>query len=161
MIVNNLDVAGLVRRLRRFQMEIIKSASSSLAAVSVSDFTRAKSYLAALDTYINWVVAQPALDLPETAPKEIDLGEQEKFEQVDNEALLDLINLYEAAEVEIANSQSARMATGLINHDEKRIRAIIAKMNAFLDGYVKSILPLDLPESSPSQANSGHGKRGV
>ena len=161
MIVNNLDVAGVIRRLRRFKMETVKSASSALAAVSGADFDRAKSYLNAVSVYMDWIVSQPQLDLPETSPKVIDLGEGEAFAMPENESLVDLCALYDAMEVEIANSQSARMSTGIISHDEDRIRAIIEKMTAFLDGYVSKVLPLDVPESSPARVSTGPGKGGV
>ena len=161
MIVNNLDVAGVIRRLRRFKMETVKSASSALAAVSGADFARAKSYLNAVSIYMDWIVSQPQLDLPETSPKVIELGEGEVFTMPENESLVDLCALYDAMEVEIANSQSARMCTGIISHDENRIRALIEKMNSFLDEYVSKVLPLDVPESSPSRVSTGIGKGGV
>ena len=161
MIVNNLDVAGVIRRLRRFKIETVKSASSALASVSLADFTRAKSYLSAVGAYMDWIVSQPHLDLPETAPKSIDLGDSEVNPMPENESLVDIIALYDALEVEIANSQSARMATGIISHDENRIRAILAKMEAFLDDYVSKVLPLDVPESSPLRPQTGPGRLGV
>jgi hypothetical protein len=161
MIVNNMDVAGIIRRLRRFRVETIKSASSGLAAVSEADFTRAKSYLNATKTYLDWIVSQPQLDLPETAPKVIDMGDPEALAMPENESLVDISALYEALEVEIANSQSARMATGVISHDEIRIRAIIAKMELFLDNYVSQVQPLDLPESAPLRPQTGPGRSGV
>lgn len=161
MLVYNMDVAGLVRRIRRFRFETCKAVSSNLAAVSGSDFERAKSYLAAVTSYIDWIVSQPYLDLPEFAPKAMELGEPEKLPAAENESIVDLMVMYDALEVEIANSQSARQATGLISHDEKRIRNVIAKMNAFLDTYVSQVLPLDLPESSPYLPMTGEGRKGV
>lgn len=161
MKVYNMDVAGIIRRLRRFRFETVKAVSSSLASVSEADFTRAKSYLEALTTYLNWIVAQPQLDLPESSPREIDLGEPEALTLPENEALVDLMNLYDVFEVEIGHSQSARQSTGIISHDEVRIRALIEKMNRFLDDYVAEVLPLDLPESAPLRPVTGEGRTGI
>lgn len=161
MIVNNMDCAGLIRRLRRFRFETVKAASSALANVSSADFSRAKSYLGAISSYMDWIVTQPQLDLPEWAPKAMELGEAEKVEMPDNESLYDLMTMYDALEVEIANSQSARMPSGMMSHDQNRVRAIIEKMNKFLDDYVATTLPIDLPESTPARAQTGVGKVGV
>lgn len=161
MVVQNMDVAGVVRRLRRFKFETVKSASSGLASVSAADFTRAKSYLDAVTKYLDWIVAQPQLDLPETSPRTIDLGEGEELAIPENESLVDLVEMYNAIEGEIGNSQSARMSTGIVSHDEKRIRELIAKMGAFLDEYVATVLPLDLPESAPQRPSTGAGRTGV
>ena len=161
MKVYNYQVAGLVRRLRRFRYETVKSASSALASVNSSDFGRAKSYLEAVTAYVNWIVSQPQLDLPESTPREIDLGEAETVSMPENEALVDLMTMYDLLELEIGNSQSARMGDSMISHDEGRVRALIAKMNLFLDDYITQIQPLDLPESSPLRAQTGHGRVGV
>jgi hypothetical protein len=69
--------------------------------------------------------------------------------------------MYDLLEAEIGNSQSARLGDSIISHDEDRIRAIAAKMEAFLDDYVEIHLPLDLPESAPLRAQTGPGRKGV
>lgn len=157
----NMDVAGVVARLRRFRFETVKAASSGLASVSAADFARAKSYLMALGTYLDWVIAQPQLDLPELSPREIDMGEADKVDMPENEALVDMMRLYDAAEYEIAHSQSSRQSTGLISHDEQRIRNIILKMDSMLDNYISIIQPLDLPESAPKRGMTGEGRTGI
>ena len=101
------------------------------------------------------------LDLPEWAPTEIDLGEPEALEMPENESIFDLMMHYDALEVELGSSQSSRQATGIIAHDEVRIRAVVQKLNAFLDNYVAQVLPLDLPESSPLRPQTGSGRTGV
>jgi len=114
-----------------------------------------------LGRYVDWVVSQPQLDLPESSPRVIDLGDPEKLDMPENESLLDLMTMYELLEAEIGNSQSSRLGDSLISHDEKRFRDLIAKMRAFLEDYVKNILPLDLPESAPLRAQTGDGLKGV
>lgn len=161
MKVLNFEIAGIIRRARRFRFETVKAVSSSLANVSEADMTRSLSFLEALKSYIAHVVAQPALDLPESSPFEIDLGEPEKVDLPENESLIDLMVMYDLLEAEIGNSQSARQSTGLISHDHLRIMNLISKMENFLNSYVSDILPLDLPESSPLRKTTGEGRTGV
>lgn len=161
MEVYNYQIAGLIRRLRRFRFETVKAASSGLAHVNEHDLRRAKAYLDAAEAYVNWVVSQPQLDLPESTPLKIELGEPEKLDMPENESLVDLMAMYDRLEKEIGWSQSSRLGDSIISHDEKRFRDMIAKMRAFLADYVESILPLDLPESSPLRGQSGEGRTGV
>ena len=72
-----------------------------------------------------------------------------------------VIRMLEAVRTEMIHSQSARLPSTLINHDERRLRLVTAKLEAFLDDYVEPLTPLDLPESSPDEPMSGHGKGGV
>lgn len=159
--VLNYEVAGLVRRLRRFRFEAAKSVSSSLAAVSEADFVRAKSHLAAAKAYLDYCAQQPILDLPESSPFEIELGEATALDMPENESIADFMMMYDLMETEITNSQSARQSSGFISHDLKRMDAMISKMNNFLDQYVANTLPLDLPESAPFRPTTGAGRTGV
>lgn len=161
MIVNNMDMAGVISRMRRFRYETIKAVSSGVANVSGSDVLRLKSYSSAVTQYLDWVASSPVLDLPESSPREYDMGEPEKLDMPENESLVDVMRLWDVAELEVSNSQSARNATGIISHDEKRIRDIIQKMEAFIDGYIAQVQPLDLPESAPLRPNTGAGRTGI
>jgi hypothetical protein len=142
-------------------METVKATSSPLAHVNEHDLRRAKSYLAAAESYLNWIVSQPQLDLPESSPTLIDLGDPQDLDMPENEALADLMAMYDRLEKEIGWSQSSRMGDSIISHDENRIRALLSKMNLFLDDYVSQVLPLDVPESSPLREQTGPGQQGV
>ena len=161
MIVYNYQIAGLIRRFRRFRYETIKAACSALAHVNEHDLIRARTYLAAVTSYLNWVVSQPQLGLPESTPRQIDMGSPEVLSVPENESLVDLMVMYDLLESEIGNSQSARLGDSVILHDETRIRAIVAKMEAFLTDYVEVNLPMDLPESAPLREQTGPGRSGV
>ena len=68
MEVYNDDIAGVYRRINRFLEELQKSASSNVSDVNKFDLDRIKSYIESLTKYIDWIIAQPQLDLPETHP---------------------------------------------------------------------------------------------
>lgn len=161
-ITQNHDIAGLCRRARRFKYEWAKSASGNVAAVSQFDADRLRSYLGGLRAYVSWVQSQPELDLPETHGERMyDLGDMEKLPQVENEAVVDMMNLFDVLELELMSSQSSRLHSKLISHDERRLLTLMDKMERFLEDYIMQIQPLDLPESSPLQAGVGAGRTGI
>ena len=101
-------------------------------------------------SYTDWVVSQPALDLPETAPQTMALSPASPaIPFIENESLFDLATLLSLARDELIGSQSARMPANLISFDENRLRAVLLKADSLIDTYITKVDPLDLPESSP------------
>jgi hypothetical protein len=147
----NTDVYGLVRRINRFIVEIMKSQSSGVSQTISFDVQRARSYLGAVVAYHDWVVAQPFIDLP--SPPVVPLFE--------NESLYDLCMLLELAREELANSQSSQLSSNLISFDSSRLMAIIGKASKFITDYVTVVDPLDQPETSPMTLTTGQGLLGV
>jgi len=157
----NQDVCGYTRRLDRFMIEIHKSVGAGISALTQHDLVRTQSYLDAAKSYLDWVQAQPALDLRESHPVLMDLPQMPDLPEVENEDANDLIRLLKTGRHEIIHSVSSRAAVGLNVHDEGRQRAILAKAEAFLQGHVANTSPLDLSESSPGRPMSGDGRLGV
>lgn len=159
--VYNHDVAGLHRRINRFIVECAKGVSNSVSQFTDYDQERLLSYLGAIRAYVNWVVSQPLLDLPETSPREYPLDGNPVWDVVENEAVVDVLRMLELVRDEIVNGQSARLSSSLVKFDVSRINAIVDKIEAFIRDYVATITPLDLPESSPMRAIATTGKTGV
>ena len=159
--VNNHDIVGLYNRINRFLDEIHKSSSSAVSEYNEFDMTRSKSYLEAIDTYHDWVIAQPQLDLPETSPKTYELLAVPSITRVENESINDFVRIFTLTRDSLVNSQSARMPAGLMSYDSVRLRAITSKARNLLQDYVEPITPLDLPESSPQAPSSGAGRTGI
>lgn len=157
----NTDIYGLVRRINRFIVEIMKSQSSGVSQTISFDVARARSYLGAIVSYHDWVVAQPSLDLPETGPTYIELPVPPKVPLFENESLYDLCMLLEIAREELANSQSAQLSSNLIGFDSQRLMAIVGKASKFITDYVTVVDPLDQPETSPMTETTGAGIKGV
>ena len=160
-VVNNHDIAGINARVNRFIEELVKSVSSGTSQLNSFDQVRLVSYLDAIDTYHDWVIAQPNLDLPETHPRAITLNQNVPSMTVENDSINDLVRILTIARDEIVNSQSARDAAGLNKFDSNRLRSIVAKCRKFLSDYIVPTNPLDLPESSPAVAQSGAGRTGI
>jgi len=157
----NTDVYGVVRRINRFIVEIVKSQSSGVSQTISFDVARARTYINAIRTYVAWVCAQPMLDLPETGPTAVDLPNPPTIPLFENESMFDLATLFSLARDEIANSQSSRLSSNLIGFDRIRLDAILDKADGFLSSYVTVIDPLDQPETSPMTAVTGPGLKGV
>lgn len=160
-IVLNHDIAGLCRRINRFIIELYKSVSSGVHEVNEFDQVRLNHYLMAIRAYRGWIMDQPHLDLPESHPKEIEIGPDPDVSAVENESVRDVIYLMELCREELVNSQSARYPAGLIIFDDKRAMALVEKCQKFLDDYISKVQPIDMPESSPSRPMSGPGSTGI
>ena len=105
----NHDVAGLWRRINRFIVELAKSQSNPSNQVKSYDQKRMKTYLDAITAYVDWIVSQPELDLPETHPRLIALDAPPEFTVPENESLMDAIAMLELARDETVNGQSIRV----------------------------------------------------
>lgn len=162
MQTQNLDIAGLINRSRRFKFEWAKSASGNVSHVSIHDANRLRSYLKSMAAYIDFFQMQPQLDVPEYhGGRVIELGDGPTIQKVENESVNDLIELWTLLETELVNCQSSRLAVRLIDPDLLRVNAILEKMSNFLEQYMINILPLDLPESSPMRDGVGAGRTGI
>jgi hypothetical protein len=160
-VVYNHDVVAIYNRLNRFIEELTKSVSSGLSLMNAFDIARLEKYLAAIDSIHAWVIAQPQLDLPETAPRAYTLEPAPIVPDLENEDVADILRLFGLSRDELTNSQSARQGSGLVGFDSTRLTAITSKTKKFIEDYVKKIQPLDLPESSPQNPLSGSGKTGT
>jgi hypothetical protein len=160
-ITYNTDIFGLVRRINRFIEEVVKCQSAGVSKTSSFDIGRMKSYIVAMRAYLAWTINQPELDLPETGPRSVALPSNPVIPMIENESLFDIATLFELARDELANSQSGRMSSNLIGFDAARFTSILDKADKFIDEYIISIDPLDLPETSPSKELPVPGMRGV
>ena len=161
MEVYNHDLVGLIQRLDRFRFELWKSVSSGGSELNEFDKARLYDYLNSFNTYLDWVVAQPQLDLPESHPRKFSISAAPEDSIVESEIVNDVLRIMAVTREEVVDSQSARKGSGLISFDELRLRALLEKLKNFLDNYVESVTPLDLPESSPQAEMSGAGRKGV
>lgn len=156
----NSDIHSMSRRINRIIAEVNKSQSSAVSATMPFDMVRMRSYITALQRFMDFVVSQPLLDLPETGPQPIDLPVDEPMPRVENESAYDVCQYLSIMRDELVGSQSSRLSTNLVKFDYDRASAVITKIGKLLD-YVAASEPLDLPESSPREASSGLGAQGI
>lgn len=161
MEVLNHDIKAMHSRINRYIEECIKAVSSSGSLLNEFDKARIKSYLSSLRFMHDFVVGQPAQDLPETHPRPYALRQNPVVPELESEMMNDIIGLFEVMRDELVNSQSARNASGLISFDSVRFQAHLARIEVYLAEYVDKATPLDLPESSPRAVVSGEGRKGI
>lgn len=159
--VFNHDVLLIAQGVNRYIDEMAHSQSANVSGLTPADKARLLSYTAALRRLRDWVQAQPILDLPETHPRQFELEADPVVPEIENDAIAQIIRLFEAARIELVNSASARMASRLVPHDEARLTAIIEKIDSFVTSYIDPSEPLDLPESSPQESPVGPGRGGI
>jgi|TARA_R110002126_G_scaffold265044_1_gene408218 hypothetical protein len=160
--VFNHDVLWVYDMLRRFHQEMARSQSAPVSGMIEADQIRLESYLYTMRTAIVWIQDTPLLDMPETHPRPYPLTPFPPEVDIENESLNVIIRLIRAAAVEMTNSQSARFSSRLQAFDQKRLTAVIDKIDAFLNNFIRAnAVPLDLPESSPEEPLGGDGFLGV
>jgi len=156
-MVLNHDVLMIIDNLDRAIREMDRSNSANRSGMNEHDKTRLRSYTTSINALVLWIQAQPHLDLPETHPRKFPIEPAVEVENRESEAINHVIRLLEAARTEVIHSQSASDASRLLPFDELRLRAIVNKIDAFLDDYVDTSTPLDWPESSPEAVPVTHG----
>jgi hypothetical protein len=157
----NHDIFGVYNRMNRFIEEMYHSVSADVSQMNSFDQARMQKYIDNIRGYVAWVVGQPQLDLPETAPREYPLEAPPVIGSAESEEINDILHMLVVARDEIISSQSARDPSGLIPFDAARFGAVIDKIEAFLKTYVATLTPLDLPESSPQAPTTGPGRTGI
>lgn len=153
--VYNHDLCGIATRLNRFVTELIRSNSSNVSTTTDADKARTLSYLASIDKYLDWVMGQPLLDLPQTSHNAPwPLWPIDPVPTIENEDIEDLLRMFLVAHAELVSCESAKMASGLSKFDESRLRLIVAKARQFINDYITVASPLDLPASTPMESTT-------
>lgn len=160
--VRNPDIAGIVERTDEIVYECAKSQSAGVTDMNSFDRDRLTQYQNLLKAYAEWVVSSPGVDLPETHPREYSLKyiSTDIDDDVENKSIRDIIRLYRALMTEMSNGQSAKLGSGMIDHDKRRFDLIMTKIDAFLSSYVDTQQPVDMPETSPSSEPVSQGYMG-
>lgn len=158
MVVLNVHIVGIVRKIHRYRYEMVKSVSNSQSGVSDADFQRFKSFITDFRSYLAEVISQPAMDAPKASPKEYTLPVAESLPDPDNDAILEMKNYWDLLEEEISKSNSNAIASGLSVFDHSRIVAMVDRIEQFLDRYVSNVLPVDFVESMPLRKVTGEGR---
>ena len=161
--VSNMDIAGLCDRATIFARELIASQSAFNGGFFLEqDRLRLNSYLDRLESFASAANSQP-LDLPRIHNVGFALLKQfptdEQIESVENQDVKDILRRFKALWVDMSESQSADLASGINRFDLARFRAVIESCRALLSMATES---MDLPEnqSNVPVPNSGSPSRG-
>ncbi len=160
MQTHNHDVRMVHNEYCRYIEEVQKAQSANLSMIRDADKARLLTYLDRMVQILDWIVAQPQVDLPESHPDAYELVEFPPLVKVENESLNMLATLMDLARKENANSSSSRAPSGMVSFDEGRQRQYISKMRNLLV-MSDSISPVDFPESSPRAEGITDGRTGI
>ena len=159
--VYNIDVYRAADHLSKMRTEIHKAQSAGLpGGMKVYDRARQNSYVDSFEGKIEKMQKGIELDLPESHPITIEVPDLLPLQKTNNPECDYFIVLVEKGWQEVVNSQSSRDSGKLLEADYNRIKLIIAKMREHLD-YLEKCLCGDWPESSPKEAMTGDGSKGV
>lgn len=147
--VSNMDIAGLCDRCTVYARELIASQSAFNGGFFLeTDRIRLASYLDRLESFATAANSQP-LDLPKIHNVGFALLKvfptDEQIEGVENQDVKDIIRRMKALWIDMSESQSADLASGINRFDLARFSAIVDSCRALLAMSGSSI---DLPENS-------------
>jgi len=163
----NLHIAAICRYLARYTEEVSKSMSASVTALSSADKRRLYSYVGDLHKYLEWVWGLQQdddggfLDLPESHPSSIVVPIMDPVGEMENNALIDIVEYFKTFYREAMSSQSSRLGAGILGHDYERFTALLGTIDSYIEEFVAETSPQDFPESSPRNLMPSPGKTGV
>ena len=147
--VSNMDIAGLCDRLTVYASELIHSQSSYNGGLFLEpDRNRTATYIDRLETFAASVSSSGSLDLPKIHNVGFALlrpfPADGEVEGVENQDVKDILRRFKALWVELSESQSADLASGMNRFDLERFNALLDSCRKILelDGT-----ELDLPEN--------------
>ena len=146
--VSNMDIAGLCDRTTVYARELISSQSAFNGGFFLeSDRARLATYLDRLEAFAVAANSQP-LDLPKIHQVGFSLIKafptDTEIESVENQDVKDIIRRLKALWIDMSESQSADLASGINRFDLIRFRSIVESCRALLSMSGDSI---DLPEN--------------
>ena len=146
--VSNMDIAGMCDRITVYTRELIASQSAFNGGFFLeSDRMRLAAYLDRLESFATAANSQP-LDLPKIHNVGFSLLKQfpsdVEIEAVENQDVKDIVRRFKALWIDMSESQSADLASGINRFDLARFRALLDSARALLAMSGES---LDLPEN--------------
>lgn len=158
--VSNMDIAGLCDRTTLFARELIASQSAFNGGFFLEqDRARLTSYLDRLESFAAAANSQP-LDLPRIHNVGFALLKQfptdDAIEAVENQDVKDILRRFKALWIDMSESQSADLASGINRFDLQRFRAVIDSCRNLIAMATES---MDLPENQGNVPVPSSGTR--
>lgn len=148
--VRNLHVRSIAERADASIVNVLKDESANSQELRPHSEQRLRSYIRELREFTEWVQSRPLLDLPKSHPNPLilDYTAQTTSRHIQNRSMRDFASLLEAVIVELVESESAMLASGLQAYDANRVDALYDQADQLID-FMVAEEPIDKPESSP------------
>ena len=146
----NVCVLGIDERIWRITQELRKNVSARVTAMSENDKKR-------IDSYYEMLIAYTEL----AAENMQDFHYQIEFAltdilaiqgPVENEAINSALQYLWGADVNLRQSQSARLNDGLLPQDKEDFLNAVKKSQSMVNNAFDNFNPLDMPQSNPRRA---------
>jgi len=147
--VSNMDVAGLCDRITMYSHELIHCQSAFNGSVILEqDRNRIATYIDRLESFASSVSSNGSLDLPKIHNVGYALikayPSDNITEGVENQDIKDILRRFKAMWIDLSESQSADLVSGLNRFDLERFAAVLDSCRSILE---LSGTELDLPEN--------------
>lgn len=158
--VKNFHVASLIERFLDARANVLRSETANSNALLDADLERIKSYHEELEEFMVWVNSRPRLDAPNSHPHQfaIEFVGTDIATRVQNRSIRDLTRIYELAIKSLGESDSANIASGIIEHDLVRFDKFMQQAKSLVE-FMEEIQPLDKPETVPTQPSVEQGSQ--
>ena len=162
--IPNMQLTYILAYLRDFHYSVGKSQAADQADgfPVLADMTRLKNRIEDMKVQWEFVASLPLLDCPEShgilqhiVPVLEDLPNPE------NKDVKYVMNFIRMMHFEMATCQSARMITGIQQHDAERGRQYLANIEKFVMDYIEPRTPNDWPDAAPEEGQVGSGRTTV
>lgn len=159
--ISNMDLVYVGELLVDFHYQLAKASAADQADgfPVEADMNRLEDRIGDLAAKWDFLAQQPFLDAPETHGRALyTIPLFEEVAEPSNRDVKRLMHFIEMVHREIVLCQSARMASGIGEHDATRGLSYIANLTGLVENYIKIRTPNDFPEVSPKEEQVGPGR---
>ena len=162
--VSNISILNCLHHLRDAHYETGKCASSGQADgfTVEADLIRLKDMIADLHKLWEFVCTEPSLDCPKCSGAiHYAMPMIDAIPEPENRDIQYILKYIKMMYMELANSQSARLVTGLQPADKIRGKAYLERIDLFVSNYLETNTPNDFPDAFPEEDRPTTGRIGA
>ena len=150
---NNLNIRSLYESYQQMLTEIDNSLSKGTIGTGRADAGRWLSYIASIQSYLDYYQSLSPIDWPVTKGRDYELKDPlyPDYEFKENTGVQDLIDMVVNARDELVTSASSELPMILYPADIERQNKYLESMRAFINGFLLAVQPLDQPITSAQE----------
>jgi len=162
--IPNMQLCYIAGYLRDWHYSVLKSQAADQADgfPVEADMVRLKDRIADMKVQWEFLAALPLLDCPETHGCFVyEYPQLEDLATPENKDIMLIANMLTMMHFEWGTSQSARLQTGIQEHDYARGLTYMDNLTKLIDEYISIRTPNDWPDAAPEQGRVGPGRTDV
>lgn len=162
--IPNMQLCYIAAYLRDWHFSILKSQAADQADgfPVEADMIRLKDRIADMKVQWDFIATLPLLDCPETHGCMVyEYPQLEDLSVPENKDIRLIADMLAMMHFEWGTSQSARLLTGIQEHDYKRGVSYLENIQKLIDEYISVRTPNDWPDAAPEYGQVGPGRTAV